>query len=61
MKEIESGLFKYYDPEKRSTDDSSSYESMEVTPPQTATTVPWIPFAKVTLVTEGSPADYAVS
>lgn len=58
MKQIETGLYSYYDPDNPSTG-SSNIEPMEVTHPATATEN-WIPFAKVTLVTEGSPADYAV-
>lgn len=59
MKEIEAGLYNYYDPDNPSSG-SSSIEPMDVTY-QPTTTASWVPFAKVTLVTENSPADYAVN
>lgn len=57
MKKIEAGLANYYDPNNKSS--GSSNEPMEVTPVSTAP-VFTEPFARINLVREGSPSDYAV-
>lgn len=57
MKKIEAGLVSYYDPNNKSS--SSNNEPMDVTPSSTAP-IYTEPFARINLVREGSPSDYAV-
>lgn len=57
MRKIEAGLVSYYDPKNKPF--VSNEDAMEVTP---SSSVPLYmePFARINLVREGSPADYAV-
>lgn len=57
MKKIEAGLVNYYDPHNQSS--TSASQAMDTTPISTAP-VYIEPFAKINLVREGSPSDYAV-
>lgn len=57
MKKIEAGLVSYYDPNNRSS--GSAKEVMDTTPVP-AGPVYTEPFARINLVRDGSPSDYAV-
>lgn len=57
MKKIEAGLASYYDPNNKSS--SSNSEPMDATPSSTSSAYTE-PFARINLVREGSPSDYAV-